>query len=78
MLYINVLQIIGRKIGEAAFRTVKRNFYVDDLLKSKSTEEKAAKLAVAVERMCKSGGFNLTKFISPAQNYSSNFLQRKD
>ena len=50
--------------GEEAAEVLQRNFYVDDLLKSVETEEKAVKLIKVVKSMCKSGGFNLTKFNS--------------
>ena len=66
-----------KKFGEDAFRTVMRNFYVDDLLKSKETEEKAAMLALAVEGICKAGGFNLTKFISPSLKLLQQFPAEK-
>ena len=49
--------------GEEASKTLRRNFYVDDLLKSVRTEEEAIHLVKNVKMMCKSGGFNLTKFL---------------
>ena len=49
----------GTKVAD----TLRRNFYVDDLLKSASTEEETIKLAKDVKKVCESGGFNLTKFV---------------
>ena len=44
--------------------TLKRNFYVDDLLKSVKDVSTAVKLIQDVNKMCSDGGFRLTKFIS--------------
>ena len=44
--------------------TLKRNFYVDDLLKSVKDVSTAVKLIQDVSKMCSDGGFRLTKFIS--------------
>ena len=50
--------------GTDAATTLLRNFYVDDLLKSMKNVQSAKQLVQNVRDMCKSGGFNLTKFIS--------------
>lgn len=44
--------------------SVFQNFYVDDLLKSAIDLESAQKLASEIRELCKSGGFNLTKFVA--------------
>ncbi|XP_052387105.1 uncharacterized protein LOC127933996 [Carassius gibelio] len=44
--------------------TVKRNFYVDDCLKSVPTEEAAIKLASELRELLTCGGFRLTKWLS--------------
>ena len=44
--------------------TVKRNFYVDDCLKSIPTEEGAVKLALDLQSLMKMGGYRLTKWLS--------------
>ena len=44
--------------------TVKRNFYVDDCLKSLPTEEEAVHVVKALTDICQRGGFTLTKWIS--------------
>ena len=44
-------------------KTVHRNFYVDDLLKSVKTVEDAKKLYEQLIPMLASGGFHLTKWI---------------
>ena len=45
-------------------KTVHRNFYVDDVLKSAPTTEKAIWLADQLTRLLSEGGFHLTKFTS--------------
>lgn len=52
------------KYGSEAAVTVRRNFYVDDLLKSVQTTDQATALAVKLTAMLKEGGFHLTKFLS--------------
>ena len=44
--------------------TMKRNFYVDDLLRSEDTPKLLVENAVEVSELCRRGGFNLTKFCS--------------
>ena len=52
------------RYGQEAAEVVRRNFYVDDLLKSVNNPKMAMILVKNVVDMCKSGGFHLTKFIS--------------
>jgi len=52
------------EFGVRAAETLKKNFYVDDALKSVPTEEEAVELIHAVKGMCAKGGFRLTKFVS--------------
>ena len=52
------------EFGVKAAETVKKNFYVDNLLKSLPTEEEAIEVIHDVKNMCAKGGFNLTKFVS--------------
>ena len=49
--------------GTEVANTLRRNFYVDDVLKSASTEDKTIELAKDVKAVCGNGGFNLTKFV---------------
>ncbi|XP_028417981.1 uncharacterized protein LOC114542688 [Dendronephthya gigantea] len=51
-------------VGEEAAKFLRRNFYVDDGLKSVSTVNAAVQLIRDVKEMCKRGGFNLHKFTS--------------
>lgn len=51
-------------IGSEAADTLRRNFYVDDLLKSVDSVSHAIRLVTAVKKMCAAGGFRLTKFVS--------------
>ncbi|KAK3730096.1 hypothetical protein QZH41_003649 [Actinostola sp. cb2023] len=43
--------------------TIKRNFYVDDCLRSVKTKATAIELVNDIRQACAQGGFNLTKFI---------------
>ena len=52
------------RFGTEAAAMVKRDFYVDNVLKSQKTEKSAIDLVKNVREMCASGGFKLTKFIS--------------
>ena len=45
-------------------KTLKRNFYVDDLLKSEPSPKVAIRLSFQMIELCARGGFNLTKFMS--------------
>ena len=45
--------------------TIRRNFYVDDMLKSDETSTEAIQNIHRVQQLCQSGGFNLTKFVCP-------------
>ena len=47
-----------------AVRTVERNFYVDDCLKSVESEEDAIHLSGELSQLLKRGGFRLTKWLS--------------
>ena len=52
------------EFGTAAADTLRKNFYVDDLLKSVESVAIAVKAVTAMQRMCSAGGFHLTKFVS--------------
>lgn len=52
------------KYGSEVAETVRRNFYVDDLLKSVQTTDQATILACNLIAMLKEGSFHLTKFLS--------------
>ena len=49
--------------GPEEAKTLMRNFYVNDLLKSTPDTQAAISLIKAVTKMCKAGGFKLGKFI---------------
>ena len=53
-----------RQFGPEAARTVLRNFYMDDLLKSTDNIDRAKDLIMKLIKMCEEGGFKLTKFLS--------------
>lgn len=52
------------KYGKEVADVVRRNFYVDDLLKSTSTVKQAIDLALKLIGLLQQGGFRLTKFLS--------------
>ena len=49
--------------GTIVANTLRRNFYMDDCLKSAHTERAATELIRGVRQTCAEGGFRLTKFI---------------
>lgn len=51
-----------------AVETVKRNFYVDDCLKSVSNEQEAIQLVDELRRLLAAGGFRLTKWLSNSRH----------
>ena len=53
-----------REIGKKPAEFLRRNFYVDDGLKSVSSVPEAVYLMKQAKEMCRRGGFNLCKFIS--------------
>ena len=52
------------EFGAKAAETLRKNFYVDDLLKSIDLVESAKSLITNVSGLCDSGGFRLTQFSS--------------
>ena len=70
------------KDNEASFsreatRTMKNNFYVDDLLKSLNTTEETIHQAKELIKLCEKGGFNLTKFVSNDREVLSSIEAKK-
>ena len=53
-----------KEFGKEAAGVIQNNFYVDDLLKSVKDLDTAKALVKSVINICRSGGFNLLKFIS--------------
>ena len=52
------------EFGASAADFVRKDFYVDDGLKSVPLVDDAVKLIVSVKQMCSKGGFRLHKFVS--------------
>lgn len=52
------------KYGKEVAETIRRSFYVDDLLKSTRTVHQESTLASKLIAMLEEGGFHLTKFLS--------------
>lgn len=61
--------------GNRTANTLRRNWYVDHVLKSESTEDEAIKLAKDVKAVCGNGGFNLTKFVGNTENINNSIPQ---
>ena len=57
-------QLHQEEFDAEAVETVKSNMYVDDMLKSTSTTEKAVSLACQLRKLLEKGGFRLTKWYS--------------
>ena len=53
---------------EETVKTVYRNFYVDDMLKSSKTEAEAVQLCTEIRELLANGGFRLTKWVSNNKN----------
>ena len=52
------------KYGKSVADVIRRNFYVDDLLKSTATVEQAIDLSLKLISLLQEGRFRLTKFLS--------------
>ena len=61
--------------GSQAAKTLRRNVYVDDVLKSASTEDESVKLVKDTKAVCQNGGFNLTKFVGNTECIISSIPQ---
>ena len=59
--------------SESACNVVDQNFYVDDCLISEDDLQALIKVTKEVKDLCKSGGFNLTKFVSPHRDFAKHF-----
>ena len=57
-------ELHGREFEADTVETVKRNMYMDDLMKSKSTKEEAIMLVSQLRELLARGGFRLTKWYS--------------
>ena len=53
-----------REFGARAAETLRKDFYVDDALRSVPTEKDVVELIQAVKEMCTKGGFKLKEFVS--------------
>ncbi|XP_066928973.1 uncharacterized protein [Clytia hemisphaerica] len=56
------------KYGQEASDTLRKSFYVDDMLKSTEEPSETIELVQNVRSMCQDGGFNLTKVISNSRD----------
>ena len=57
-------------LTQAAY-SLRKNFYVDDWLKSVEDDDQAISLLIRLQDMCKDGGFNLTKVVSNSEKVIS-------
>ena len=65
------------EFGRAAASTLLNNFYVDDLLKSVGNINIDKQLVKDVICMSKSGGFNITKFVSNRKELLQSILEQQ-
>lgn len=61
----------GEEFGQEAAKTVFKNFYVDDCIKSTVDEDSAVSLAAALTTLLAKGGFRLTKWLSNSRKLLS-------
>ena len=64
-------------LGSQCADVLRRNFYVDDMLKSYPDEKSAGENLLLVDEMCSRGGFNLTKFVSNSEQVISSIQTNK-
>ena len=64
-----------RKYSPEVNRTVRRNFYVDDVLKSVPSTEQAVHLTSDLAKLLKEGGFRLTKFANNSREVLQSISQ---
>ena len=64
-----------KKFGSDAARTLRRNFYVDGMLKSSRGIDEAVDLIQRIRNICKAGEFILTKFVKQ-QDWSDEINSR--
>ena len=57
--------------------SVRRDFYVDDLLKSYSSEQEAIKVSSQIAELVSRGGFKLTKWISNRRQVTESFPEEE-
>lgn len=57
-----------KHFDQETFPTIKRNFYVDDCLKSVENVQEASQLMEQLSQLLAKGGFCLTKWISNSRN----------
>ena len=57
----NELQLITKKIGSDSARALRRNFNVDEMLKSSRGIDEAVDLIQKIRNICKAGGFIFCK-----------------
>ena len=62
------------KFSVEDLRAVERSFYVDDCLHSENSIEKLTKIGYDVKLLCGSGGFELTKYVSPCKEFLKSFV----
>lgn len=56
------------KVSSGVLNTIRKNFYVDDCLKSVASENAGYRLGHAVKTACATGGFRLTKWVSNSES----------
>ena len=67
----------AEQYNEETVSSVLRHFYVDDLLRSISTEDKAIELVRDLISLCELGGFKLTKWVSNSRAVLNSIPEEK-
>ena len=60
-----------REFGARTAETRRKNFYIDDALRSVPTEKDVVELIQAVKEMCTKGGFKQKKFVNNSRKMMS-------
>ena len=60
------------------FDSITKQFYMDDLIQTFSTEEEAPNTATELKHVLKTGGFNLTKFLTNNPAVLKRFLRKTE
>ena len=65
------------KFSELAIDTLRRSFYIDDMIRSVSTVEEAIRLIPKMQSLLQAGGFELGKFMSTSRDVIESVEEEK-
>ena len=75
-LHVPIMHWSIQQCGKQVADTLRRNFYVDNILKSASTENETTRPANDVKAVCGNGGLNLTKFVGNTERVINSISQQ--